>query len=179
MVVTSHQRNDFNGREKVVTMDEKTLREYLFRETEIVQDIISRMATNQFYAKGWSITLVVASILFKGDTYSHCVVALLPWSIFWVYDAYFLRLERLYRKHYGWLIDNRLNNDEFLLDMDRKRIEDKLKKEMGQKFPCEVPSIVQIMLSNRTILAFHGLLLVIIIACATVVDYLISTGRLI
>ena len=159
-------------------MDKNILREYLFKEAVLVQDIISRMATNQFYAKGWSITLVVACILLKGDSYSHCVVALLPWSIFWVYDSYFLRLERLYRRLYNWLIDSRLNNDAFLLDMDRKRIEDKLRTELGQKFRCEVPSTFQIMLSNRMILAFHGLLLVIIIACATVLDYLASTGRL-
>lgn len=64
----------------MTTSDEKTLREYLFREVEIVQDIITRMGTNSFLVKGWAITLIVTSLLITGFSYHH-YVALLPSSV--------------------------------------------------------------------------------------------------
>ena len=142
-------------------MDEKTLREYLFEEAEIVQDIISRMATNQFYIKGWAITLIVASLLLKGNLY-HYLLAFIPWLIFWVYDSYFLRLEKLYRMHYTWLISNRLKSDEFLLDVDRSRLEDRLKERLKEKFRDEVPCTTQLMFS-KAVLPFYLFLLAIIL----------------
>lgn len=147
-------------------MDKKTLREYLFEETEIVQGIISRMANNQFYIKGWAITLIVASLLLKGNLY-HYFVAFLPWLVFWVYDSYFLRLEKLYRIHYTWLINNRLESDEYLLDVDRNRLEDALKERLKEKFREEVPCTTQIMFS-KAVLPFYFLLLAIILVTVSV-----------
>jgi len=156
-------------------MDKNTLQKYLFEEAEIVQDIVSRMATNQFYIKGWAITLVVASLLLKGDIH-HCFVAFIPWFIFWVYDSYFLRLEKLYRTHYTWLIENRTENDESLLDVDRGRLEDRLKKRLKEKFRRKVPCITQIMFS-KAILPFYLFLLGIILAMI-LVEYL-AIGKVI
>ncbi|MEE9508954.1 MAG: hypothetical protein V3V81_00500, partial [Candidatus Bathyarchaeia archaeon] len=114
-------------------MDEKILREYLFAEVEIVERIISRMGNNSFLIKGWTVTLVVASILFEGIFPSaRAIVALLPWLIFWLYDTNFLKAEREYRELYDWLINHRLNNEEYLLDVDRKN----LKKRFKSKVPC-------------------------------------------
>jgi len=135
------------------TMDDKTLREYLFKEVEIVQDVISRVGNNSFLIKGWAVTLIVASLLIKGTFYHH-FVALLPWLVFWYFDAYFLRMERLYRKLYGWLVKNRPSSDEFLLDMDRTSLE--------KRFGKEVPCTSQIMFS-KTLIVFYGLLLVVIV----------------
>ncbi|HKZ93691.1 MAG TPA: hypothetical protein VJ249_03805 [Candidatus Bathyarchaeia archaeon] len=132
----------------------ENLHECFLKECEIAQDIISRMASNSFLIKGWAITLVVASLLIQGVSYHH-YVAFLPWIIFWIYDAYFLRMERLYRKLYGWLIKNRAsNNDEFLLDMSK----DSLEKRFGK----EVPHTVRVMFF-KTLIAFYGLLLIIIV----------------
>lgn len=147
-------------------MDAKILREYLFEEAEIVQDIISRMANNQFYIKGWSITLIVASLLLKGNVY-HYFVAFIPWLIFWVYDSYFLRLEKLYRTHYAWLINNRPESDEFLLDVDRNRVEDRLREKLKEQFSSEVPCKTQLMFSKQ-ILPFYLFLLIIILITISV-----------
>lgn len=141
-------------------MNEKTLREYLLKETEIVQDIISRMANNQFYIEGWSITLVVASLLFKGTFYHH-LVAFIPLVIFWIYDAYFLWLEKLYREHYDWLIRNRVNNDELLLDMDKGRLE----KNYGKQIPSKLWTMV-----NKKLIVFYGVLSFVVL-CAILVEY--------
>jgi hypothetical protein len=137
----------------MTTLEEKTLREYLFREVEIVQDIITRMGTNSFLVKGWAITLIVASLLITGSSYHH-YVALLPWFLFWVYDAYFLRMEKLYRKLSDWLADNRLKSEEFLLNMNKSNLESRF----GKKTPC----LQQVMFS-KTLVAFYGLLLVMIV----------------
>ena len=144
-------------------MDEKVLREYFFKEAEFVQDIISRMANNSFLIKGWSVTLVVASLLFKGIFYHH-FVALVPWFIFWLLDAYFLRLERLYRRLYGWLVNNRLSTNEFLLDMDKDRLE--------ERFGNELPCTYQVMFS-KVLVAFYGFLFFIIL-CAILVDFYVG-----
>lgn len=152
---------------KARTVDEKILREYLLKEAEIVQDIISRMANNSFFIKGWSVTLVVASLLFKGVAYHH-FVAFLPWLIFWSLDAYFLRMERLYRKLYDWLINNRLKNDKFLLDTNKDRLEERF----GKKVPC----VSQIMIS-KTLIAFYGVLLIIIVS-AILIDLFIGTPKI-
>jgi len=145
------------------TMDSETLRKYLFKEVEIVQNVISRMGSNSFLIKGWAVTLIVASLIVQGASYHH-YVALLPWFVFWCLDAYFLRTERLYRKLYDWLIINRQKSDEFLLDMNKKSLE--------KRFGKEVSCILQVMFS-KTLVAFYGALLVIIIVSVYVDLYIL------
>ena len=142
----------------VTIMDDKTLRQYLFKEVEIVQGIITRMGINSFLVKGWAITLVVASLLISGFSYHH-FVAFLPWMIFWAYDAYFLRMEKLYRKLNDWLINNRYKSEEFLLDMNKSSLE----KRFGKETPC-----LQHVMFSKTLIVFYGLLLVMIVLSVTV-----------
>jgi len=145
------------------TIVNKDLRDYLFKEVEIVQDIISRMGTNSFLIKGWTATLVVASLIVQGVSYHH-YVAFLPLLVFWYLDAYFLRTERLYRKLYDWLIINRQKSDEFLLDMNNKSLE--------KRFGKEVSCTLQVMFS-KTLVPFYGVLLFIIIVSVYVDLYLL------
>jgi len=128
-------------------MDRNILQQYLFKEVEIVQDIVTRMANNQFYVKGWSITLIVASLLLRGDLFHH-FVAFIPWLFFWVYDSYFLRLEKLYRTHYAWLISNRLQSEEFLLVVNRAELERGLRERLREQYRHQVPCAAQIMFSK-------------------------------
>ena len=134
-------------------MDEEDLRKYLFVEVEIVERIISRMGNNSFLIKGWAVTLVIASILFEG-IFPYHIIALVPWFIFWLYDTNFLKAEREYRELYEWLINHRLNNEEYLLDVDRKNFK--------KRFKSKVPCYSQTMLSTKQ-LAFYGTLFAIII----------------
>ena len=46
----------------------------LIEEIKVSQDIIKRMASNSFSVKTWTITLVVATLLFKG-TNNHIFIA--------------------------------------------------------------------------------------------------------
>jgi len=107
-------------------MEEKeSLKEYMLKEVDIIQDIIKRMAFNSFMIKGWAITLVVVALLLKGIEYQ-VWIAFIPLLVFWFLDAYFLWQERMYRKLYEWVITNRLKTDEYLFDMNAYRFKDEV-----------------------------------------------------
>lgn len=60
------------------------------------------MAGNSFLLKGWSVTLAAALVALaaKDTDLRFSVLALIPPLIFWGLDAYYLRLERLFRALY-------------------------------------------------------------------------------
>lgn len=69
---------------------------------QMIQAVITRMATNSFWLKGWSITLISALFALAANKIntSAVFVAYLPWGVFWLLDGYFLWQERLYRALY-------------------------------------------------------------------------------
>ena len=103
------------------TRDE--LKEFMLKEIEIIQDIIKRMAFNSFMMKGWTVTLVAVTLLLKGSEYQ-VFIAFIPLIVFWYLDAYFLWQERLYRRLYNWVVQNRMQTEEFLFDMNAYRFKD-------------------------------------------------------
>ncbi len=135
--------------------ERESLKEYMLKEIEIIQDIIKRMAFNSFMIKGWVITLVVVALLLKGTKYQ-IGIAFIPLLVFWFLDAYFLWQERLYRKLYEWVITNRLNTEEYLFNMNAYRFKDK------------VQSRVRIMFSI-TLGWFYGSIAILIVIYALVV----------
>jgi len=84
-----------------------------------VQTIISRMATNSFLLKGWSVTLVAAifALSSKDSDKRYVIIAYLPIIVFWIYDAFFFQKEKLYRKLYKKISVGEVNSDEFTLDL--------------------------------------------------------------
>jgi hypothetical protein len=115
-------------------MSEKTEIDKIFvEELKIIQDIIKRMAFNSFLIKGWSITLVVATLLLKGNKYQ-VLIAFIPLLVFWFLDAYFLWQERMYRELYRWVVENRLKTNEYLFDMNAYRFEDKVQSKFRIMF---------------------------------------------
>jgi len=74
------------------------------KHLEFIQNVISRMAGNLFYLRGWTITLIAALFAFfvkEADKNPHYVyIAYLPAVICWVLDGYFLSQERLFRNLY-------------------------------------------------------------------------------
>jgi hypothetical protein len=105
--------------------DKESLKQYMLKEVDIIQDIIKRMAFNSFMIKGWAITLVVVALLLKGTEYQ-VWIAFIPLLVFWFLDAYFLWQERMYRKLYDWVINNRLKTDGHLFDMNAYRFKDEV-----------------------------------------------------
>jgi hypothetical protein len=72
--------------------------------------------------KGWTVTLVVAALLLKGERLQ-VLIAYIPLLVFWYLDAYYLWQERMYRKLYEWVVEKRRCSDELLFDMNAKRFE--------------------------------------------------------
>lgn len=89
------------------------------KHLEFIQSIISRMAGNLFFLRGWTITLVGALLaLFSKNNspdyvfYFLIVVVL----IFWILDGYFLSQERSYRDLYNHV--RKLKEEEIDFSMD-------------------------------------------------------------
>jgi hypothetical protein len=78
-------------------MNEKRL-----KHLEFIQNVITRMNTNSFLIKGWSVTLVSALFALAADkaNLNFVLVAYVPIFMFWALDGYFLSQERQYRELY-------------------------------------------------------------------------------
>lgn len=72
------------------------------KHLELLQNAITRMASNSFVIKGWSVTLATALFGFsaKESEPRLALLALFPILAFWGLDAYYLGLERRFRKLY-------------------------------------------------------------------------------
>jgi len=51
--------------------NKEDIKDFMIKELEIIQGIINRMAYNSFIIKGWTITLVVATLLLKEINITH------------------------------------------------------------------------------------------------------------
>lgn len=82
-----------------------------------LQSAISRIASNAFLIKGWSVTLASALLSFavKEGNPRLALVALVPIFIFWGLDGYFLGLERAFRRLYSDAIET-LDTTEYAMD---------------------------------------------------------------
>lgn len=89
------------------------------KHLEFIQAVISRMAGNLFFLRGWTITLIGALLaLFSQNNNSNYVVYFLIvlTFIFWILDGYFLSQERLFRALYGHV--RKLKEEEIDFSMD-------------------------------------------------------------
>lgn len=97
-----------------------------YQELEHIQNIIDRQATNSFKIKGWTITLVVAALLFRSNNFE-LFIGFIPLFAFWYLDAYYLKQEKKFRALYNWVRENRPDNDDHLFDMNPSRFEDQVR----------------------------------------------------
>ncbi len=92
----------------------------LIEKLKILQGVINRMAQNSLECKKWTLALAVGVLSLKIEAISHlyglCVLGVLL-ACFYLLDAYYLMLERLFREQYQWLIENRLKTDERLFEV--------------------------------------------------------------
>ncbi len=120
----------------------------LIEEVKVIQDIIRRMAINSFNLKAWTITLIVATVLFNGSG-KYVLVAYVPLIAFWYLDSYYLRQEKLFRKVYNWIIDYRLENTDKLFYLN------------PMQFDNEVQSVLRIMFTVSTLPFYFGIFIML------------------
>ncbi len=90
----------------------------LTEELKILQGVINRMAQNSLECKKWTLALAVGVLSLKIEAISHLYGVLgVLLACFYLLDAYYLMLERLFREQYEWLIKNRLKTDERLFEV--------------------------------------------------------------
>lgn len=72
------------------------------KHLDFIQGVINRLSTNSFLLKGWSVVLVSAlfALSASDSNINFVFLAYFPAISFWALDAYFLALERDYRKLY-------------------------------------------------------------------------------
>ena len=139
--------------------------EELFKEIDLIQSCIERMARNSFMIKGWALTILAGFVAFLNDsvlTSPWLVICgiIIPYLGFWYIDAYFLHTEKCYRKLYNWTIANRkIGNREYQYCLDPSR------------FKEECDSIFKVFFST-TLSVFFGmpiLVMIIITICSFLV----------
>ncbi len=72
------------------------------KHMDYIQSSISRMASNSFYLKGWSITIIAAivALSMKESDWKIYACALFLTIVFWFLDSYYLKQEKLFRELY-------------------------------------------------------------------------------
>lgn len=141
------------------------MKEDLVKHLEMVQAVVSRMASNSFLLKGWTVTLTAAlfALAAKDSKVVFAVIALLPALSFWGLDAYYLRQERLFRKLYDEL---RLASDEALRKVEPFSM-------ATTDFRDHVPGWFRTLWAH-SILAVHGVVVLAVLAAIVIISRLVT-----
>lgn len=96
------------------------------KHLEMIQGVITRMASNSFALKGWAVTLVagIFALASKDTDKMYFLVAYLPIIVFWGLDSYYLLQERLYRALYDKVRQLPENKIDFSMKASRKEFND-------------------------------------------------------
>ncbi len=120
-----------------------------FAHLGFIQDVITRMASNSFLPKGWTVTFVVAILTLSAESKLQKAIPIsyVPVLMFWYLDAIFLRQEKLYRCQHSKVAAEDYSGPNFSLDVsDCSR---------------EIPGILPVLLSG-TLRVFYLTMIVVI-----------------
>lgn len=72
------------------------------KHLEFIQNVITRMNSNSFLIKGWSITLVSAlfALAAKDANINYVLITYIVIPVFWLLDGFYISQERQYRDLY-------------------------------------------------------------------------------
>jgi len=72
------------------------------KHLEFIQAVITRMNSNSFLIKGWSVTIVAALFVLGSEKFDEkfLLIALFSTVMFWILDGFFLSQERKFRALY-------------------------------------------------------------------------------
>lgn len=117
------------------------------KHLEFIQSAISRMASNLFLLKGWTVTLIAAlfALAAKETKDFYFLVAYIPAFMFWVLDGYFLSQERRFRALYEHV--RKLDESQIDFSMDTQPF----RNESGNSWPAAMFS--------RTLLLYYWTLI--------------------
>lgn len=122
----------------------------LYKEIDLIQGCINRMAKNSFVIKGWVMSLVAVVLALLPQTFDIrllSAIGIIVSLCFYFLDAYFLKMERMYRWKYEWVIEKRLSTDDYFFDLNPLNRNMWLEKriEKGE------PKVIDVMISKTLI----------------------------
>ena len=82
-------------------------KEILNKEIDLIQGCINRMAHNSFIVKGGLVSLITVILTLLPEDFNIrilCIVSILITICTWYLDGFFLKVEKLYRWKYEWVI---------------------------------------------------------------------------
>ena len=132
--------------------------EIMEKEIDLTQGCINRMAQNSFMVKGWLVTLVTVILALlpeKVNVQFVCIIVLLATICFWYLDAFFLRLERLYRWKYEWIISNRLESEDYYYDLNPMNKTMWIRDKQGNEKTA--PTVIYVMFT-KTLVPLYGVI---------------------
>lgn len=90
------------------------------KHLDYIQVVISRMASNSFFLKGWSVTLVAAifALAAKDENHRFLIVTFIPVFIFWILDGYFLWQEELFRNLYDKVAEGSIDSTKYTMNVN-------------------------------------------------------------
>ena len=131
--------------------------EEIHKEIDLIQACITRMAQNSFMIKGWFVSIYAVILALLPEKINMCLlcVALVSVNLIFGYlDGFFLRTEKIYRKIYDWVLEERSkNNRELLYQLNPVKFKGKIE---------EVESIWKVM-ESKTLLWFYLVPLIIVV----------------
>lgn len=73
------------------------------KHLEFIQSVITRMNSNSFLIKGWTITLVSAlfALAAKDANVNYVLISYIVIPVFWILDGFYIAVERRYRDLYA------------------------------------------------------------------------------
>lgn len=129
------------------------------RHLEMIQRVISRMASNSFMLKGWAITLAagVFALSAKDSNNLYFLIAYVPIILFWFLDSLYLQMERQFKVLYKDVADSKTHDATFKMERPKPNLEQQT---------CYMQSLM-----SRTEVAFYAptallITVVVIISCA-------------
>lgn len=129
----------------------------------MIQGVINRLSHNSFLLKGWSVVMTAAllALAAKDSKIWFVYLAYFPAIAFWGLDGYFLHQEKLFRKLYDHVCGLKEEYIDFSMNTSNT-------KENMEPWLCVTFS--------KTLIAFHGVILVSIILVTAFSIYLHQGG---
>ena len=126
----------------------------LHKEIDLIQACITRMADNSFRLKELYISLIsIALTLMMGQECELLLVSVFllgVTAVFWGLDAFFLKMETLFRWKYEWIIEKRINGElDYLYDLNPHN--KKMWLEIDKKSGCFVRFVF-----SKTLIPLYG-----------------------
>ncbi|EET88939.1 conserved hypothetical protein [Clostridium carboxidivorans P7] len=136
-----------------MNFDKEDFKAYL----TMIENVISRMATNSFIVKGWTITMISAILVLavsKNLNYKVYIIAIVADISFCFIDCFYLRTEKLYRNMYKSVLGfkNNLKQINFF-DLNASEYKDKNTSPINVFLSCSIWPLYLVILASIVFIA--------------------------